>query len=137
MPLQRRIYQSGEYEHLDTTPVEMPTRLRLPQSRTDQIRQFIREEISRKSAHEGQETFEEADDIEPDDEGDLPLSPYELQELEPPASPSHGSPAKPGSGAAIAGARVPPQPKPTGEAAADRPLPTDGSTKPEVTDGTK
>lgn len=88
---------SGEYEHLDTTPVEIPTRLRLPQTRTDQIRAFIREELSRKAAHDGQESFEEADDIEPDDdEGALPYSAYEERDLEPPAFGQPGSPpAKP------------------------------------------
>lgn len=88
---------SGEYEKVDRTPVEIPTRLRLPQSRTDQIRAFIREEISRKAEAAGVETFEEADDIEPnEDEGELPFSPYELNELEPPAAvSSSGAPSQP------------------------------------------
>lgn len=72
------------YQTLHTRRVEMPTRLRLPQSRTDQIRQYIREEMSRAAAHQGHESFEEADDLEPDDEENLPYTPYELRELEPP-----------------------------------------------------
>lgn len=75
----------SEFERVDDTPVELPTRLRLPQSRTDQIRQFIREEMSRASASQGHETFEEADDVEPDDDDHLPLSRYEMNDLEPPA----------------------------------------------------
>lgn len=75
----------AEFERVDNTPVELPTRLRLPQSRTDQIRQFIREEMSRAAFDQGHDTFGEADDLEPDDEDYLPVSPYEMNELEPPA----------------------------------------------------
>lgn len=75
----------SDFEPVDNTPVEIPTRLRLPQSRTDQIRQFIRMELSRQADSSGHETFEEADDLEPDDDGDMPLTRYELMELEPPA----------------------------------------------------
>lgn len=78
------------YQTVDTTPVEIPTRLRLPQTRTDQIRAYIREELSRAQADQGQETFEEADDLEPDDEEYLAYSPYEERELEPPAPLQNG-----------------------------------------------
>lgn len=81
------------FEPVDNTPVEIPTRLRLPQSRTDQIRSFIRQELSRQALDQGHETFEEADDFEIDEE-DSPLSPYELHDLEPPAPPDP-VPAKP------------------------------------------
>lgn len=74
----------ADYEVLDNTPVALPTRLRLPQNRTDQIRAFIRQEMSRSALEAGHETFEEADDIEPDDDDALPLTRYELMELEPP-----------------------------------------------------
>lgn len=77
--------RNQDFEPVDNTPVEIPTRLRLPQSRTDQMRRFIREEMSRHVADQGHETFAEADDIEPDDEENMPMSPYELMELEPPA----------------------------------------------------
>ena len=79
--------KSNIYEPVDNTPVEIPTRLRLPQSRTEQIRQFIREEMSRASAESGHETFEEADDLEPDEEEVMPYSAYELADLEPPLEP--------------------------------------------------
>lgn len=78
--------KSSDYEYPDNTPVEIPTRLRLPQSRTDQIRQFIREEMSRASSEQGHETFEEADDLEPDDDESTPFTRYELMDLEPPVS---------------------------------------------------
>lgn len=74
-----------DYEPVDNTPVEIPTRLRLPQSRTDQIRAYIRAELSRQASDQSFESFEEADDIEPDDEEGLPYTPYELSALEPPA----------------------------------------------------
>lgn len=82
-----------DFEPVDNTPVELPTRLRLPQSRTDQIRQFIREEMSRAASDQGHETFEEADDIEPDDEESMPYSAYELSQLEPDSPPE--SPGEP------------------------------------------
>lgn len=78
------------YQTLDDTPVEIPTRLRLPQSRTDQIRQYIREEMSRAAADQGHESFEDADDFDLDDEEDMPLSPYEIRMLEPPAPLQNG-----------------------------------------------
>lgn len=77
---------TNDYEPVDNTPVGIPTRLRLPQSRTDQIRSFIRQELSNQALEQGHETFEEADDFEIDEE-DSPLSPYELHDLEPPAPP--------------------------------------------------
>lgn len=78
----------AEYEPVDNTPVDMPTRLRLPQNRTDQIRSFIRAELSRRAEEDGIESFEEADDIEPDDEESMPYSAYELNELGPVETPS-------------------------------------------------
>lgn len=78
-PIPTNIYQS-----LDNTPVQMPTRLKLPQTRTDQIRSFIREEISRAAHDRGVETFEEADDFDLEDMEAEPLSRYEQMLLEPP-----------------------------------------------------
>ena len=65
---------------LDDTPVELPTRLKVPQSRADQIRQFIRQEMSAQAAAQGHETFEEADDFEWEDSDHL--TPYELALLD-------------------------------------------------------
>lgn len=85
-----RAIPTNIYQSIDITPVEIPTRLRLPQSRTDQIRQFIREEMSRSAHLQGHETFDEADDLEPDDEEALPFTPYEMSDLEPPAPLQNG-----------------------------------------------
>lgn len=73
----------SDYEVPDNTPVAIPTRLRLPQTRTEQMRAFIRSEMSRMADDQGHETFEEADDLEPDDDEPMPYSAYELHNLEP------------------------------------------------------
>lgn len=52
------------YEVPDPRPVEMPSRLRLPQNRADQIRSFIRSELSRQAEDQGHESFQEADDFD-------------------------------------------------------------------------
>lgn len=101
------------YQRIDTTPVEIPTRLRLPQSRTDQIRQYIREELSRVAADQGHESFEEADDLEPDDEVEEPLTKYELMDLEPPTPLQNGVAAQPQPPADPAASSEVPAPSPT------------------------
>lgn len=63
------------YEYPDPTPVEMPTRLRLPQRQVDRVREIVRREMSRAAEAEGFESFEDADDFEI--EGEEPVSPYE------------------------------------------------------------
>lgn len=107
------------YEVPDNTPVEMPTRLKLPQSRVDQIRQFIRQELSLQAQDDGMESFEEANDLEPDDEDYQPLTAYELADLEPDAPqdqpPPPASPGEPeGQRPAVpaASSEVPPAPQP-------------------------
>lgn len=99
------------YEIPDNTPVAVPTRLRLPQNRTEQIRAYIRQELSRAQVERGHETFEEADDFSLPD-GEQWVSPYE-ETFEPPVTESGsggvpvgdgeakplGDPARPGEGA--------------------------------------
>lgn len=63
------------FEHPDPRPVEIPTRLKLPQRQVDRVREIIRQEMSRKAEGEGFESFEEADDF--DIPGEDPVSPYE------------------------------------------------------------
>lgn len=63
------------FEHPDPTPVEMPTRLRLPQRQVDRVRELVRRELSQRAQEEGFESFDEADDFEI--EGEDPISPYE------------------------------------------------------------
>lgn len=62
-------------EHPDPRPVEIPTRLKLPQRQVDRVREIIRQEMSRKAEEGGYESFAEADDF--DIPGEDPVSPYE------------------------------------------------------------
>lgn len=70
------------FEVPDNTPVETPTRLRMPVSQVQRMRDIIRNELSMAARAEGFETQEEADDFSIDDEG--LISPYEIN-FEPPA----------------------------------------------------
>lgn len=66
----------------DPTPLEVPLNLRRPLSIQDEIRRFVRIELSRKAEELGTESFEESDDFDiDDDEGDF-ASPYELTEMQ-------------------------------------------------------
>lgn len=76
------------FEHPDPTPVEIPTRLRIPQRQVDRIRDIIRRELSVSAQSEGWESFDEADDFEL--EGEDPISAYE-EVFEPLASEAEGS----------------------------------------------
>ncbi len=65
-------------ENLDNTPVEMPVGYHLPESLADQMRRFIRDEVS--AAREIDEgSFEEEDDFEDDDPL---LTSYELTDMQ-------------------------------------------------------
>lgn len=66
------------YEVPDDTPVSVPTRLRLPASRAAQIQAFIRQELALKAQMEGQESFEEANDLDVEDDLDFGRTPYEV-----------------------------------------------------------
>lgn len=63
------------FEHPDPRPVELPTRLRMPQRQVDRVRSIIRQELSDEARVRGVETFQESDDFEMDDVE--PFSPYE------------------------------------------------------------
>lgn len=86
-------------------PAEIPLNFRRPPTLQEQIKMYVRRELSMQAADDGHETFEEADDFEVDDDYD-PSSPYEENfDVEQPATSSDGSvPAaaaaqeKPGSG---------------------------------------
>lgn len=62
-------------EHPDPRPIEVPTRLKMPQRQVDRVREIIRQEFSRRAMEDGKESFEEADDF--DIPGEEPFSPYE------------------------------------------------------------
>lgn len=66
-------------EVLDSTPLEIPLSWKRPPSLRDQIKQFVRSELSNRASEEGFDTFEEADDFDVDEDPD-PLSAYELKE---------------------------------------------------------
>lgn len=73
------------HEVLDATPVAMPVGWSRPPSLQDQVRRFVRQELSRQAAEAGMETFEEADDFDVGDDFE-PSSPWELtfdQEMQP------------------------------------------------------
>ncbi len=68
-------------EHPDPTPVELPVGYDHPLPLRDEMRRFIREELSNTAASAGEETFEESDDFDCHEDDEL-LSPYELTELQ-------------------------------------------------------
>lgn len=65
------------YEIPDDTPVAIPARLRLPTSRAAQIQSYIRQELSRAAQEKGQETFDEANDLDVEEMQDFPMTEYE------------------------------------------------------------
>lgn len=102
------------YEIPDDTPVSVPTRLRLPQSRAAQIQAYIRQELSRQAAENGHESFEEANDLDVDESLDFGITEYErsaefgledaiaLREAATTPPPAEGGPAPLGQGQPVA-----------------------------------
>ena len=72
-------------EYPDQTPVEIPAGYGQPLSLRDEMRRFIREEMSNQALVDGHETFEESDDFDIDDEDDYesPYTMQDMQEIEP------------------------------------------------------
>lgn len=71
----------------DPTPVAMPVGFQIEPSISELIKRYVRDEVSRAAAQDGEETFEEADDFDVGDDFD-PNSPWELsadQEAKDPA----------------------------------------------------
>jgi hypothetical protein len=100
----------------DPTPVSVPAGFARPIALHEQIKRFIRTEMSRQAVTEEKESFEEADDFDVDEEGD-PLSPYEIPEglperpqgrldldADPPPHPGAPAPPEPATQAAAASA---------------------------------
>lgn len=65
------------YEIPDDTPVAIPARLRLSQSRASQIQAYIRQELSRAAQESGAESFEEANDLDVEEMDGFPMTEYE------------------------------------------------------------
>lgn len=61
----------------DTTPVQRTVEIETAISRHRQMQEFIRREMSRIAAAQGEESFEEADDFEVDEDPEM-LSAYEI-----------------------------------------------------------
>lgn len=75
-------YDEQGREILDPTPVAMPVGFKRPPTLDERIRAFVRTELSRQAAEEGNETFEEADDFYVEEEEESPLSRYELTPMQ-------------------------------------------------------
>lgn len=75
-------------EYPDPTPVHIPGKSDIPPPLTlrEEMRRFVREEVSRAAANHEVETFEEADDFEIDEEPDL-TTPYSVRYLTQPDAP--------------------------------------------------
>ncbi len=70
-------------ERVDNTPVEVPVGYGHPTPLREQMKMWIREEMSAAAEEAGEETFEEADDFDVDDADEVDIiSPYELSELQ-------------------------------------------------------
>jgi hypothetical protein len=75
-------YDKQGREIPDPNPIELPGGFNRPPTLQEQIKRFIRAELSRQAADDGDETFEEADDFDVDEDPD-PLSGYEIPEAVP------------------------------------------------------
>lgn len=63
----------------DPRPLEMPAGMSRPATIEEQIQRYVRGALSRMASEQGAETFEEADDLNvDDDEADDFLTPYEV-----------------------------------------------------------
>ncbi len=67
-------------EILDETPVEMPVGYEEPETLADQMRRFIKDEVSKQAVADNMGSFEEEDDFELDEME--PLTNYELTDME-------------------------------------------------------
>lgn len=73
-----RLNEAGQ-EVLDETPVTLPVRFRRGENITDRVRMMVEAEISRRAAHDGYETIDEANDFDVGDDYD-PSSDHEVDE---------------------------------------------------------
>lgn len=109
----------------DGTRVELGIPRRRPNSLAEDMKRFIREELSRQAEEQEFETFEEADDFDIWDEPPDPISRYEMSELQeeaeiPDADPPPDEVKKPSSGdERVAPPSPPPPEKPPAEQTAD------------------
>lgn len=71
------MYNDKGEEVLDTTPVNIPVRFKIPIPLNERIKQMVRQEASQLAQQNGQETFEEADDFDIPDDNPDPTTPWE------------------------------------------------------------
>lgn len=74
-------YNERGEEIPDPTPIEVPVDFRAPPSLVDEIKRYVRAELSARADAAGEETFEEADDFWVDDDEHL-SSEYELTDMQ-------------------------------------------------------
>lgn len=67
-------------EYPDSTPVEWPLGVSVPESMEQKIARMVRTSVSQYAQEQGAETFEEADDFDVDDPEALPESIHELDD---------------------------------------------------------
>lgn len=82
-PVRNHHGNSGDFEVLDPTPMEMPVGCSVPTPLNELVARFVATELAKQTDTEP-ESYEEANDFE--DDGDdllLDMSPYELQDLTP------------------------------------------------------
>jgi len=71
-------------EHPDPTPVEIPGKCQMPLSLRDDMRRFIREELTKQALKDTEiESFEESNDFEIENPEDEIITPYTVHELAP------------------------------------------------------
>lgn len=70
-------YNKNGEEILDTTPVAVPIRFKVPIPLNERIKQMVRDEASQLAQQNGYESFDEADDFDIKDDMPDPLSPWE------------------------------------------------------------
>ncbi|AXL14897.1 hypothetical protein [Microviridae sp.] len=115
------------HEVPDPTPVEIASTLRQPESMEDMIRRFVRVEGSRVAARQEMESFEEANDFEPEEHDEDQMDTvYTVPEMIPELNPDgfveklDGSPAEALPGETPPG-ETPPEATPPGETPSDVP----------------
>ncbi len=69
-------------EEVDPIPIAPTVNQSKPETLQDEIRRFIRQEVSTHAELAGNESFEEADDFEEENPEHLDLSPYEFVEIQ-------------------------------------------------------
>lgn len=62
----------------DPTPMEVPLGFKRPETLAEQVQRLVRTSMSAHAAMHGMETFEEAEDLEVDEDFD-PYTPYEVE----------------------------------------------------------